>query len=87
MSAWLIYDSMDGAPYYGNTFICLDQTDALESFMAFIEEEIYEIFYDITQDTFEDADQDWEEKAQWVSAWDSMWCVMEVPVIRGDSCR
>ena len=87
MSAWLIYDSMNNIPYHSNTFICLDQMDALESYMAFIEEEMYETFYGITQDAFEDADQDWEERAQWMNIWETMWCVMEVPIIYGDSCR
>lgn len=84
--AWLIYDAIDSTPFYGGTFICLDKTDALETHMAFVEEEMYETFYTMTQDSFEDADQDWEWKAQTFSFWDTLWCVMEVPIIYGDSC-
>lgn len=85
-NAWLIWDGLDGSPYYGGTFICLDKTEALEHYMAFIEEEMYETFYTMTQDSFEDVDQDWEWKAQTFSLWETMWNVMEVPVIYGDSC-
>ena len=84
--AWLIYDGIDNTPFYGGTFICLDKTDALETYMAFIEEEMYETFYTMTQDSFEDVDQDWEWKAQTFSLWETLWCVMEVPIIYGDSC-
>ena len=81
-NAWLIYDGIKGY----TTFISLDETDALETYMSLIEEEMFEVFYGITQDRFENIDQDWEERAPWISIWDTMWCVMEVPIIYGDSC-
>lgn len=85
--AWLIYNGIeDCIPCYGMTFICLDQTDALESYMALVEEEMYETFYTMCQDRFEDADQDWEERAQWMRLWDTLWEVMEVPIIYGNTC-
>ena len=70
----------------GMTFICLDQTNALEFYMALVEEEMYETFYAMCQDRFEDADQDWEERAQWMRLWDTLWEVMEVPIIYGNTC-
>ena len=86
-NAWLIYNGIDdGCPSYGSTYICLDETDALETYMALVEEEMYETFICMTQDTYEDVDQDWEERAQWLNLYDTMWYVMEVPVIYGDSC-
>ena len=86
-NAWLIYNGIeDCIPQYGMTFICLDQTDALESYMALVEEEMYETFYAVCQDRFEDADQDWEERAQWMRLWDTLWEVMEVPIIYGNTC-
>ena len=84
-NAWLIYNGIeDCIPHYGMTFICLDQTDALEFYMASVEEEMYETFYTMCQDRFEDAAQDWEERAQWMRLWDTLWEVMEVPIIYGD---
>ena len=86
-NAWLIYNGIeDCTPQYGMTFICLGQTDALESYMALVEEEMYETFYAMCQDRFEDADQDWEERAQWMRLWDTLWEVMEVPIIYGNTC-
>lgn len=85
--AWLIWNGTDDScPSYGSTYICLDETDALEIYMALVEEEIEETFICMTQDAYEDADQDWEERAQQLNLYDTMWCVMEVPVIYGDSC-
>ena len=84
--AWLIWDCIDGSPIYGGTFICLDETDALETYMSFIEEEMYETFYTMTQDRFEQVDEDWEERAQWINIWETMWYVMEVPAIYGNTC-
>lgn len=84
MKAWLlVYDLWD-EPY--DFMICLDETDALETFMALVEEEMFEEFYSICQDRFEDVDQDWEERAQWVNLFHSRWCAMEVPVIYGNTC-
>ena len=83
-SAWLIVYDLWDEPY--NFMICLDETDALETFMALVEEELFEEFYTMTQDKFEDVDQDWEERAQWLRLWDSLWGVMEVPIIYGDPC-
>ena len=85
-NAWLIYDGIAGYPIDTTTFICLDETDALETYMSLVEKEMFEVFYGITQDRFENIDQDWEERAQWINLWDTMWCVMEVPIIYGDSC-
>ena len=83
-SAWLIaYDLFD-EPY--NFMICMDENDALETFMSLVEEELFEEFYTMTQDSFEDVNQDWEERAQWLRLWDSLWSVMEVPIIYGDPC-
>ena len=85
-NAWLIYDGVEGYPIDTTTFISLDKTDALETYMSLVEEEMFEVFYGITQDKFENIDQDWGERAQWINLWDTMWCVMEVPIIYGDSC-
>lgn len=86
-NAWLIYNGIeDCIPYPDMTFICLDQIDALESYMALVEEEMYETFYAMCQDRFEDVDQDWEERAQWMRLWDTLWEVMEVPIIYGNTC-
>ena len=85
-NAWLIYDGVEGYPIDVTTFICLDETDALETYMSLVEEEMFEAFYGITQDSLESIEQDWEERAQWMSPWWTMWCVMEVPIIYGDSC-
>ena len=86
-NAWLIWHGIDdGCPAHGLTFICLDKTDALETFMTLVEEELEETFFWMTQDTHEDANQNWEERAQWLNLYDAMWYVMEVPVIYGDSC-
>lgn len=85
-NAWLIYDGIEGYPVNVTTFICLDETDALETYMSLVEEEMFEVFFGITQDRFESVDQDWEERAQWISPWDTLWEVMEVPIIYGDSC-
>ena len=67
-------------------FLIQDETDALETYMALVEKEMFETFCWITRDRYEDVDQDWEERAQWLNLYDTMWCVMEVPVIYGDSC-
>ena len=83
--AWLIWNGIEGYPIDGDTFISLDETDALETYMALVEEEMFETFCWITRDRYEDANQDWEERAQWLNLYDTMWCVMEVPVIYGDS--
>ena len=85
-NAWLIYDGIGGYPINTATFICIGETDALETYMSLVEEEMFETFYGITQDVYEDVDQDWEERAQWINIWDTMWYVMEVPIIYGDSC-
>ena len=79
--AWLFYDEVEGYPIDVTTFICLDETDALETYMSLVEEEMFEAFYGITQDSLESIEQDWEERAQWMSPWWTMWCVMEVPII------
>lgn len=84
-NAWLlVYDFYDGPHEY---LICSDKTDALEMFMSLVEEEMFECFYNICQDKYEDINQDWEDSACWrVSPYDSLWCVLEVPVINGDTC-
>lgn len=84
--AWLIWNGIEGYPIDEDTFISLDETDALETYMALVEEEMFETFCWITRDSYEDADQDWEERAQWLRLWDTLWCVMEVPVIHEDTC-
>ena len=84
--AWLIYNGYEGYPIDTLTMICLDETDALETYMSLVEEELEETFFWICQDSFEDINQDWEERAQWLRLWDTLWCVMEVPVIHGDAC-
>ena len=85
-NAWLIWNGIEGYPMDGLTLISLDETDALETYMALVEEEMFETFFWMTQDNMEDIDQDWEERAQWLRLWDTLWCVMEVPVNYGDSC-
>ena len=84
--AWLIYNGIEGYPMDTLTMISLDETDALETYMSLVEEEIEETFFWMCQDDFEAIDQDWEERAQWLRLWDSLWVVMEVPVIYGDTC-
>ena len=81
---WLIVCSLYDEPF--DFMVCLDETDALETYMSLVEEEMFEAFYGITQDSLESIEQDWEERAQWMSPWWTMWCVMEVPIIYGDSC-
>lgn len=81
---WLIVYSLDDEPF--DFMVCLDKTDVLETFMSLVEEELFEEFYSICQDRFEDINQDWEERAQWLNLYDSLWCVMEVPVIYGNTC-
>lgn len=81
--AWLIFNWFDEPTDH---MICLDETDALETFMSLVEEELYETFCWMCQDTYEDANQDWEERAQWLSPYETSWYVMEVPIIYGDSC-
>ena len=85
-NAWLIWHGIEGYPMDGLTMISLDETDALETYMSLVEEEMEETFFEMTQDNYEDANQNWEERAQWLSLYDTMWCVMEVPVIYGDTC-
>ena len=84
--AWLIYNGIEGYPMDTLTMISLDETDALETYMSLVEEEIEETFFWMCQDDFEAIDQDWEERAQWLRLWDTLWVVMEVPVIYGDTC-
>lgn len=84
--AWLIYNDIEGYPINTLTMISLDETDALETYMSLVEEEMEETFFWMCQDNLEAIDQDWEERAQWMSPWWTMWCVMEVPIIYGDSC-
>lgn len=67
--AWLFYDGVEGYPIDVTTFICLDETDALETYMSLVEEEMFEAFYGITQDSLESIEQDWEERAQWMGPW------------------
>ena len=81
---WLIVCSLYDEPF--DFMVCLDETDALETYMSLVEEEMFEAFYGITQDSLESIEQDWEERAQWMSPWWTMWCVMEVPIIYGDTC-
>lgn len=81
--AWLIYQWVDDPTDH---MIALDENDALETYMALVEEEMYETFCWICQDRYELADQDWEQRAQWLSPYDSCWYVMEVPIIYGDPC-
>ena len=84
--AWLIYNGIEGYPMDTLAMISLDETDALETYMSLVEEEIEETFFWMCQDDFEAIDQDWEERAQWLRLWDTLWVVMEVPVIYGDTC-
>lgn len=84
--AWLIYNGIEGYPMDTLTMISLDETDALETYMSLVEEEMEETFFWMCQDDFEAIDQDWEERAQWLRLWDTLWVVMEVPVIYGDTC-
>ena len=84
--AWLIWHGIEGYPMDGLTMISFDETDTLETYMSLVEEEMEETFFEMTQDAYEDVDQDWEERAQWLNLYDTLWCVMEVPVIYGDSC-
>lgn len=81
---WLIVYSLDDELF--DFMVCLDKTDALETFMSLVEEELFEEFYSICQDRLEGINQDWEERAQWLNLYDSLWCVMEVPVIYGNTC-
>lgn len=81
---WLIVYSLYDEPF--DFMVCLDETDALETFMSLVEEELFEEFYSICQDRLEDINQDWEERAQWLNLYDSLWHVMEVPVIHGNTC-
>lgn len=82
-NAWLlVYDLWDEPWYF---MICLDETDALETFMSLVEEELYEEFYTMCQDELEDVET-LPLTAKGTKYWDSLWCVMEVPIIYGDSC-
>ena len=84
--AWLIYNCIEGYPMDTLTMISLDETDALETYMSLVEEELEETFFWMCQDSLEAIDQDWEERAQWLRLWDTLLVVMEVPVIHGDTC-
>lgn len=85
-NAWLIWHGIEGYPMDGLTMISLDETDALETYMSLVEEEMEETFFEMTQDNYEDANQNWEERAQWLNLYDTLWDVMEVPIIYGDTC-
>lgn len=79
-TAWLIfYTFIDYGEDPCDYMIAMDETDALETYMALVEEEIYEIFYSVTQDEYED--RPIEEIAKSIGFYDSGYSVMKVPVI------
>ena len=84
-TAYLLYHWTGWDELPSDTIICTDKDEALEMFMAFIEEEIYMTFLWMTQDELEG--RDWVDMAKWLT-YDNgtLWDVMEVPIIYGDSC-
>ena len=82
--AWLLaYDIWDSPDDF---MIAVDETDALETYMSLVEQDLYEEFYMICMDEFEDPDQNWNYVARWqVKFGHTLWNVMEVPIIYGDS--
>lgn len=82
-NAWLLVYDLCYEPW--DFMICLDETDALETYMSLVEEELYEEFYNICQDDLEDIET-LPLVAQRMKLYDTMWDVMEVPIIYGDTC-
>ena len=85
-TAYLLYHWTGWDELPSDTIICTDKDEALELFMALVEEEMYITFAYMTQDELEG--RDWVDMAKWLT-YDNgtLWNVMEVPIIYGDSCR
>lgn len=84
-TAYLLYHWTGWDESLNDTIICTDKDEALELFIALVEEEMYITFaYMIPE---EDSDTDWVWLAQNLNYYDgTLWNVMEVPIIYGDSC-
>ena len=82
--AYLLYHWTGWDELPSDTIICTNKDEALELFMALVEEEMYITFAYMTQDELEG--RDWVDMAKWLT-YDNgtLWNVMEVPIIYGDT--